>query len=131
MDRNTILPSFLAFANASGPQGYQSTGLWACMSKYGLVSRARRLVGCSFSFLRSGASPGQNQRTGTLKTPLAWKAWHSRVRACYHPYLDMDCPVSPGRYSTVDDALDIAFPAAKILINGRRIFSWPFLGKLL
>jgi hypothetical protein len=33
-------------ANASGPQGYQSTGLWAWSSKYGLVSLASRLAGC-------------------------------------------------------------------------------------
>src|SRR5207237_6729002 len=31
-----------ARANASSPHGYQSTGLWACCSRYGLVSLARR-----------------------------------------------------------------------------------------
>src|SRR5947207_10186394 len=31
-----------ARVNASSPHGYQSTGLWACCSKYGLVSLARR-----------------------------------------------------------------------------------------
>src|SRR3989442_3866294 len=36
--------SFLALANASGPQGYQSTGLWACCRRYGLVCWASRLV---------------------------------------------------------------------------------------
>src|SRR5438445_13369023 len=36
--------SFFALANASGPQGYQSTGLWACCRRYGLVCWARRLV---------------------------------------------------------------------------------------
>src|SRR3954471_11006369 len=32
-----------AFPSASGPHGYQSTGLCACCNKYGLVSPARRL----------------------------------------------------------------------------------------
>ena len=31
-----------ARANASSPHGYQSTGLWACCSRYGLVSPASR-----------------------------------------------------------------------------------------
>src|SRR3990170_4330190 len=34
----------LACANASSPQGYQSTGLCACWSRYGLVSRKSRFV---------------------------------------------------------------------------------------
>src|SRR5437764_350971 len=33
-----------AFDNASSRHGYQSTGLWACWSRYGLVSPARRFV---------------------------------------------------------------------------------------
>src|SRR5438034_658627 len=33
-----------ARAMASSPQGYQSTGLWACWRRYGLVSWASRLV---------------------------------------------------------------------------------------
>src|SRR5881296_1055283 len=37
------LSSAFARANASSPHGYQSTGLCACCSRYGLVSRARRL----------------------------------------------------------------------------------------
>src|SRR5581483_5505368 len=36
--------SRLAFSKASGPHGYQSTGLWACCRRYGLFSPARRLV---------------------------------------------------------------------------------------
>src|SRR5436305_6537884 len=44
MERKTSLFSFFALANASGPHGYQSTGLWACCSRYGLVSWARRLA---------------------------------------------------------------------------------------
>ena len=35
--------SACARASASGPHGYQSTGLLACCSRYGLVSLARRL----------------------------------------------------------------------------------------
>src|SRR5688572_11398027 len=37
------LSSALARARASGPQGYQSTGLFWCWSRYGLDSWARRL----------------------------------------------------------------------------------------
>src|SRR5665213_4512266 len=37
------LSSRLARSSASGPHGYQSTGLPACWSKYGLVSSAKRL----------------------------------------------------------------------------------------
>src|ERR1700737_955903 len=47
MERKTSLFSFFALANASGPHGYQSTGLWACCNRYGLVSRARRLALCA------------------------------------------------------------------------------------
>src|SRR3990170_2062559 len=36
--------SLPAFSNASSPQGYQSTGLCACWSRYGLVSRKSRFV---------------------------------------------------------------------------------------
>src|SRR5699024_8793188 len=35
MDRKIGLFSFCAISNASSPQGYQLTGLWACWSKYG------------------------------------------------------------------------------------------------
>src|SRR5271157_1126573 len=44
MERKTGLFSFLAFANASSPQGYQSTGLSACCSRYGLVSKPSLLL---------------------------------------------------------------------------------------
>src|SRR5690606_41660756 len=36
--------SALALASASSPQGNQSTGLWACCNRYGLVSWMSRLV---------------------------------------------------------------------------------------
>src|SRR5574341_921874 len=36
--------SSLARRSASSPHGYQSTGLWACWSRYGLVSWIKRLV---------------------------------------------------------------------------------------
>ena len=49
---NTILFSALAFANASSPQGYQSTGLCACCNKYGEVSSTNLLVcACSIECL--------------------------------------------------------------------------------
>ena len=38
------LPSSRAFANASSPHGYQSTGFSRCWWRYGLVSAARRLL---------------------------------------------------------------------------------------
>ena len=41
--------SFLATSKASSPQGYQSTGLWACCKRYGDFSLMSRLVNlCSF-----------------------------------------------------------------------------------
>src|SRR6266478_9706774 len=46
MESMTGLFSARAFSNASGPHENQSTGLWACWSKYGLVSWMRRLVCC-------------------------------------------------------------------------------------
>src|SRR3972149_6353272 len=45
MDRKIGRSSSRARASASGPQGYQSTGLWACWRRYGLVSPARRFSG--------------------------------------------------------------------------------------
>src|SRR5579871_242784 len=41
-ERKTGLSSRAAFANASSPHGYQSTGLCACCKRYGLFSAARR-----------------------------------------------------------------------------------------
>src|SRR6266542_4559540 len=38
------LSSARALANASSPHGYQSTGLWACCKRYGLVSLISRLA---------------------------------------------------------------------------------------
>src|SRR5215813_4943530 len=59
MDRKTSVPSFLALANASSPQGYQFTGLCACWSRYGLLSLLSLLVclgGASFGPLALGSS---------------------------------------------------------------------------
>src|SRR5262245_16057397 len=69
-DRKTSLFSFLAFANASGPHGYQSTGLWACCRRYGLDSFASRFAGC-FGF--SGGSAAKidmplANRTSTVRS---------------------------------------------------------------
>src|SRR5438094_5854179 len=47
MESKRGLFSARAFSNAAGPHVNQSTGLWACWSKYGLVSWIRRLVCCS------------------------------------------------------------------------------------
>src|SRR5215210_1862646 len=44
MLRKIGLSRIFARASASGLQGHQSTGLWACWSRYGLVSFARRFV---------------------------------------------------------------------------------------
>src|ERR1051326_8742109 len=44
MDSRTGLSSASARASASGPHGYQSTGLWACCNRYGLVSCASRFA---------------------------------------------------------------------------------------
>src|SRR5262249_39714433 len=51
-----------ARSNASGPQGYQSTGLCWCWSRYGLVSRARRFVcACSLTSV-SGSGRDEGER---------------------------------------------------------------------
>src|SRR3977135_1618566 len=44
IDSRIGLSSALARVSASDPHGYQSTGLSACCSRYGLVSSARRLA---------------------------------------------------------------------------------------
>src|SRR2546422_2133139 len=44
MERKIGRSSSRARPSASGPHGYQSTGLWACWRRYGLVSPARRLA---------------------------------------------------------------------------------------
>src|SRR5260370_41502950 len=42
IERKIGLFSLRAFSKASLPHGCQSTGLWACRSRYGLLSRIRR-----------------------------------------------------------------------------------------
>src|ERR1700727_2184178 len=44
MDSRMGLPSCWARASASGPHGYQSTGLCECWRRYGLVWAASRLI---------------------------------------------------------------------------------------
>src|SRR5687768_7983186 len=44
MERKIGFPSFFAFSSASGPHSYQSTGLWACWRRYGLVAPLRRFA---------------------------------------------------------------------------------------
>src|SRR5262249_28724671 len=57
MERKISLSSARAFANASSPHPNQSTGLWACCSRYGLRSRASRFIQplCHPARLDSGA----------------------------------------------------------------------------
>src|SRR5205823_13539216 len=70
--------SLRAFSNASGPQAYQSVGLWECISKYGLVSFASRLVCFGFPLAGSPAadspaadSPAAAQTVTIKKTDTA------------------------------------------------------------
>src|SRR5205823_14452658 len=65
MLRSIGLSSSFAFWRASGPHGYQSTGLWACCSRYGLVSPARRFA--IAQYLNSPVSP---EGTTTLQCLL-------------------------------------------------------------
>src|SRR5262245_8573554 len=58
--------SFFALANASGPQGYQSTGLCACRRRYGLVSLARRLVNFGWAPCASLAAGFSSARSKTV-----------------------------------------------------------------
>src|SRR5262245_37301562 len=66
--------SLRAFSNASGPQGYQSTGLCACCNKYGLLSFESRFAvpSSSFSFT-CGAAVGAPQPVNrqTRRTVIA------------------------------------------------------------
>src|SRR5262245_32447125 len=57
MERKMSLFSFFALANASGHQGNQSTGLCAWSKRYGLVSRARRLVWTGLASFGFGSCP--------------------------------------------------------------------------
>src|SRR3954453_10759787 len=61
--------SALARANASGPHGYQSTGLWAWRSRYGLVSRASQLV-CFGAAWPSGPGPDQAGQANPIRAPI-------------------------------------------------------------
>src|SRR5262249_36680919 len=68
-ERKTSLPSFLALANASSPQGYQSTGLWACWSRYGLISPANRLALRTFPSFGLGSSGSVAKPNGGTIAP--------------------------------------------------------------
>src|SRR5262245_19017076 len=74
-ERKTSLPSFFALANASGPQGNQSTGLWACCNRYGLDSLASRFAGC-FGF--SGGSAATAGRANAKRANAARVMFHTR-----------------------------------------------------
>src|SRR5947208_3240677 len=59
-----------AFASASGPHGYQSTGLCACCRKYGLVSWIRRFA---VAIGRSPASTLLRKRVHWYLHRLPWR----------------------------------------------------------
>src|SRR4029078_3866075 len=73
--------SDFARVSASGPHGYQSTGLCACCSRYGLVSPASRLVwgGFASGWASTSGIAGERSRRGragarnvvAILTPLA------------------------------------------------------------
>src|SRR5579885_3846980 len=68
MERKIGLSSRLAFSKASGPQGYQSTGLWACCRRYGLFSWINRLVCCDDDDI--GASAYSLTSSFCMKNPI-------------------------------------------------------------
>src|ERR687887_311204 len=87
-----------AFSNAAGPHGNQSTGLWACWSKYGLVSWMRRLVCCS---LMLNLSAPQSLSAVPAACVLLQKGRgsylvHCRVAFCW--YLLFPLPPGEGVY---------------------------------
>jgi hypothetical protein len=78
------LLSSRALFNASSPHGYQSTGLWACCSRYGLVSRARRFgITCVVELRMSEANAnftlGRIARTFFL-WPVGSRLWTAASR---------------------------------------------------
>src|SRR5690349_10346186 len=67
------LSSWRAFSKASGPQGYQSTGLWACCCRYGLFS-AIRWFGRSFLVSRFSLYRAYAVAVVSARCPRAY-AW--------------------------------------------------------
>src|SRR5512147_453361 len=66
-ESRTGLSSARARAKASSPHGYQSTGLCACCSRYGLVSRARRLVNFGGEVIEGSAGKAGRSRLGSAR----------------------------------------------------------------
>src|SRR6187551_1432027 len=60
-----------ARASASGPHGYQSTGLWACCNRYGLVSSARRFTGHRGRSDEVTTGSGRSMQSGPMLLLLA------------------------------------------------------------
>ena len=60
-------------SKASSPHGYQSTGLWACWSRYGLVSEARRFAGWDEEDMRESPirRAGPRRTEGRRRGPAA------------------------------------------------------------
>src|SRR5690242_2942735 len=75
MERRIGRSSARARASASSPQAYQSTGLWACWSRYGLVSSIRRfgmlaLPLYSDCWLLVRYTPGEMSATPPTTVPI-------------------------------------------------------------
>src|SRR4249920_501492 len=71
MERKIGLFSTRARSKAASPQGCQSTGLWACCSRYGLFSCARRLVcsGKDLSISSYQQTTGKPGNTNAARSP--------------------------------------------------------------
>jgi hypothetical protein len=86
MLRKIGLSSACAFSSASLPHGYQSTGLWACCKRYGLVSCMRRFGIRSISLLvpiRVDTVSGGRRRLAPLVALLGCPpSKNSRVLSC-------------------------------------------------
>src|SRR5881275_2331270 len=87
------LSSRFAAANASGPQGYQSTGLSLCWRRYGLVSWASRLLAVMTSpYRRTGERfPRVGSVTDMDGNDLPGHADEGGEAPCYaHLFEDLD-----------------------------------------
>src|ERR1700704_2895870 len=86
--------SWAAFSNASLPHGYQSTGLWACCRRYGLVSSASRFVCGWVPVAVSVTRPVWHQPDGGVLAEY-WKSVTLRLEGLPRP-LQGGMPSAPG-----------------------------------
>src|SRR5438045_9143674 len=77
--------SLRAFASACVPHGYQSTGLLACSSRYGLVSCARRLA------IASLYRPSS-------KRMAQWARWTTEPKQTLSSLQAMPTDISPAKH---------------------------------